>query len=242
MTTATSRPRSGQHHGDVRSPIRPRQSRRSLSAVATHRRRRAGAGRAAAQAPRPHRLGRFRLGARSRPSSRAWTTRSSSRWRRASRTSPRAPTAPASRSRPPQSITDTTGQADKLTAMAGQDYGCYIVNPISGTNLVQGIAQIAAKKNADRQHRQPGRRRRGGGGRRHARPPTSAPTTSQAGAEGRRADGQDAAAAAARSPLIGGISGDVTSGARIDGFNQGLGRQAHGRPDRRGRTGTARTR
>src|SRR5690348_4736420 len=37
-----------------------------------------------------------------------------------------------------QSITDTTGQADKLNALAGQDYGCYIVNPISGTNLIQG--------------------------------------------------------------------------------------------------------
>src|ERR687889_2031528 len=44
------------------------------------------------------------------------------------------------------SITDTTGQADKLTGLAGQDYSCYIVNPISGTNLVQGLAQLAAKK------------------------------------------------------------------------------------------------
>jgi ABC-type sugar transport system substrate-binding protein len=34
------------------------------------------------------------------------------------------------------SITDTTGQADKLNALAGQDFSCYLVNPISGTNLV----------------------------------------------------------------------------------------------------------
>ncbi len=27
-------------------------------------------------------------------------------------------------------ISDTTGQADKLTALAGQDFGCYVVNPI----------------------------------------------------------------------------------------------------------------
>ena len=42
-------------------------------------------------------------------------------------------------------ITDTSGQADRLNAMAQQDYDCFIVNPISGTNLVQGLAQIAAK-------------------------------------------------------------------------------------------------
>ena len=44
-----------------------------------------------------------------------------------------------------QSITDTTGQADKLTGLAGQSFGCFLVNPISGTNLVQGMARIAAK-------------------------------------------------------------------------------------------------
>lgn len=41
------------------------------------------------------------------------------------------------------SITDTTGQADKLQAVAGQNYGCYIVNPISGTNLVQPLVPIS---------------------------------------------------------------------------------------------------
>src|SRR4051812_21757382 len=34
-------------------------------------------------------------------------------------------------------IGDTTGQADKLSALAGQGYGCYVVNPISGSNLIQ---------------------------------------------------------------------------------------------------------
>ena len=42
------------------------------------------------------------------------------------------------------SITDTSGQADRLNAMAQQGYDCYVVNPISGTNLIQGLAQIAA--------------------------------------------------------------------------------------------------
>ena len=43
-------------------------------------------------------------------------------------------------------ITDTTGQADKLTGLAGQDYSCFIVNPISGTNLVQGLAQLGRQE------------------------------------------------------------------------------------------------
>src|ERR1700710_2924961 len=43
------------------------------------------------------------------------------------------------------SITDTTGQGEKLTAMAGQSFNCFVVNPISGNNLVQGLAQIARK-------------------------------------------------------------------------------------------------
>lgn len=41
-------------------------------------------------------------------------------------------------------IGDTTGQADKLTALAGQDFSCFVVNPISGTNLVQSLAQVSA--------------------------------------------------------------------------------------------------
>ncbi|MGH3425447.1 MAG: substrate-binding domain-containing protein, partial [Nocardioidaceae bacterium] len=42
-------------------------------------------------------------------------------------------------------ITDTTGQADKLNALAQQDFDCYIVNPISGSNLVSPLARVAAK-------------------------------------------------------------------------------------------------
>ena len=41
---------------------------------------------------------------------------------------------------------DATGQADKLTAMALQDYDCYIVNPISVSNLVQALVPVAQKK------------------------------------------------------------------------------------------------
>ena len=43
------------------------------------------------------------------------------------------------------SITDTTGQAVKLNDLAGQDFSCFIVNPITGTNLIHGIAALSAK-------------------------------------------------------------------------------------------------
>lgn len=44
-----------------------------------------------------------------------------------------------------QATNDTSGQASKLTTLAGQNFGCFVVNPINGTNLIQGLAQIAAK-------------------------------------------------------------------------------------------------
>lgn len=41
---------------------------------------------------------------------------------------------------------DATGQADKLTALALQDFDCYLVNPISVSNLVQALVPVAQKK------------------------------------------------------------------------------------------------
>lgn len=40
---------------------------------------------------------------------------------------------------------DATGQADRLAAMALQDYACYVVNPISVSNLVQALAPLAER-------------------------------------------------------------------------------------------------
>lgn len=114
-----------------------------------------------------------------------------------------------------QSITDTTGQADRLTALAQQDFGCYVVNPISGSNLVQGLAQIARQDvpivNIDS--------------------PVDADAAAEAGAEIATYIGTDNADAVAQAgqqmieavgsgqvAVIGGIAGDVTSGARVDGF------------------------
>ncbi|WP_082523024.1 substrate-binding domain-containing protein [Geodermatophilus sp. Leaf369] len=114
-----------------------------------------------------------------------------------------------------QSITDTTGQADRLTALAQQDFGCYVVNPISGSNLVQGLAQIARQDvpivNIDS--------------------PVDADAAEEAGADITTyigTDNSDAGAQAGQQMIdavgsgqvavIGGIAGDVTSGARVDGF------------------------
>ncbi|GAA5115675.1 substrate-binding domain-containing protein [Pseudonocardia adelaidensis] len=118
------------------------------------------------------------------------------------------------------SITDTTGQADKLTGLAGQDFGCYVVNPISGTNLVQGLAQLAAAGkpvvNIDS--------------------PVDPAAAQAAGvqlatyigtdnvAAGKLAAEQMSKALPGGGPVavVGGIPGDVTSGARIEGFKAGL--------------------
>jgi ribose transport system substrate-binding protein len=119
------------------------------------------------------------------------------------------------------SITDTTGQADKLTALAGQDFSCYIVNPISGTNLVQGIAQLAAKKKTIVNIDSPVDPAA-------AKAASATPATyigtdnvqagTMAGQEMTKLVAQGGKVAA-----IGGIAGDVTSGARVSGFTKGIG-------------------
>ena len=40
------------------------------------------------------------------------------------------------------SLDDTSGQASKLEALIGQKMSCYVVNPISQTNLVQPLARV----------------------------------------------------------------------------------------------------
>jgi ribose transport system substrate-binding protein/D-allose transport system substrate-binding protein len=116
-------------------------------------------------------------------------------------------------------ITDTSGQADKLTSLAGQDFTCFVINPITGTNLIQGVAQLSAKNvpivNIDS--------------------PIDAAAAKAASAKIATyigTDNNDAGAKAGKEmgtllpnggdvALIGGISGDVTSGARLGGFTKG---------------------
>ena len=118
-----------------------------------------------------------------------------------------------------QSITDTTGQADKINALAQQDYGCFIVNPISGSNLVNGLARISAKKvpvvNIDS--------------------PVDDKAAKEANVDiatyigtdnteagGKAGDTMIKAVSSGKVAVIGGISGDVTSGARIEGFKKAV--------------------
>lgn len=117
------------------------------------------------------------------------------------------------------SITDTTGQADKLSGLANQSFGCFIVNPITGTNLIQGVAALSAKNtpivnidspiDAD------------------AAKAANAKISTYIGTDNADAGAQAAAEMAKLLPaggkvaLIGGTAGDVTSGARLDGFTQG---------------------
>lgn len=118
------------------------------------------------------------------------------------------------------SITDTTGQADKLNGLAGQDFSCFIVNPITGTNLVQGIAALSAKDvpivNIDSPIDDA------------AAEAASAKIATYIGTDNNDAGAQAAAEMAKLLPtggsvaLIGGTSGDVTSAARLDGFKGAL--------------------
>ncbi|WP_295825441.1 substrate-binding domain-containing protein [uncultured Microbacterium sp.] len=111
---------------------------------------------------------------------------------------------------------DTTGQADKLTTLAGQDMGCFIINPISGTNLVQALAPIAAKGtpvvNIDQPLDADAASAAG------VTPATYVGTDNEAagGKAGEFVAGK--VAAGAKVAIIGGVAGNVTSAARIDGF------------------------
>lgn len=118
------------------------------------------------------------------------------------------------------SITDTSGQADKLSGLAGQDYKCFIVNPISGTNLVQGIAQIAANDvpivNIDSPVEADAA---------EAANATIATYIGTDNVEAGKLGGEEMATLlpdGGKVALIGGISGDVTSNARLEGFQQGI--------------------
>lgn len=118
-------------------------------------------------------------------------------------------------------IADTAGQADKLTSLAGQDYSCFIVNPISGTNLIQALTPVSTAGktivNIDS--------------------PLDAAAAEAAGitvntyigTDNKAAGGKGGTfvaeniAAGSKVAIIGGVAGNETSAARIDGFKAALG-------------------
>jgi ABC-type sugar transport system substrate-binding protein len=116
------------------------------------------------------------------------------------------------------SLTDTSGQASKLEALIGQNLGCYVVNPISQTNLVQPLARVPEGTpvvNIDS--------------------PVGANAAKQAGLKIATYIGTDNVQAGGMAAdtmaklvseggkigVIGGVSGDATSKARVDGFVAG---------------------
>jgi ribose transport system substrate-binding protein len=119
------------------------------------------------------------------------------------------------------SITDTSGQADKLSALAGQDYGCFIVNPISGTNLVQGLAQVAAKGKTIINIDSPVEAKAAQAA--DAAPATYIGTDNEQAGELAGKHMVQLIPGGGNVAAIGGISGDVTSNARVDGFKAGIG-------------------
>lgn len=118
------------------------------------------------------------------------------------------------------SLNDTTGQADKVQALAGQNYGCFIINPITQTNLVQPLVQVAnAGKHIVNIDSPIGK---------EASQTANLKISTYVGTDNVSA-GKLAAQEMARLlpnggdvAMIGGISGDATSQARLEGFQQGI--------------------
>lgn len=114
---------------------------------------------------------------------------------------------------------DEVGQADKLNALAGQDYDCFVVIPISSNNLNQGLGQVSQAGvpivNIDSPVDAEGLAAAGG-------QITAFVGTDnyQAGVKGGQkmveliGEGQQIG-------LIAGLAGNVTSNARIEGFQEG---------------------
>jgi ABC-type sugar transport system substrate-binding protein len=117
-------------------------------------------------------------------------------------------------------LNDTAGQASKLESLVAQDLDCYVVNPISGSNLDQALSHVSEGTpivNIDSPVAGAEARALG------IRISTYIGTDNDAA--GRLAAGAMAARVGpgARVGVIGGIPGDATSAARIDGFRAGAG-------------------
>lgn len=114
---------------------------------------------------------------------------------------------------------DEVGQADKLNALAGQGYSCFVVIPISSNNLNQGLGQISAAGtpivNIDSPVDAEGLAAAGG-------KITAFVGTDnyQAGVKGGEKM-KEIVGDGATIGLIAGLAGNVTSNARIEGFQEG---------------------
>ena len=114
---------------------------------------------------------------------------------------------------------DEVGQADKLNTLAGQGFDCFVVIPISSNNLNQGLGQVSAAGvpivNIDSPVDTEGLAAAGGS-------ITAFVGTDnyQAGVKGGEKM-KELVGEGASVGLIAGLAGNVTSNARIDGFQEG---------------------
>ena len=116
-------------------------------------------------------------------------------------------------------LNDDIGQANKLDSLAGQNYDCYIVIPISSNNLSQGLGKVtkAGKPviNIDSPVDAASLKAAGG------KITTFAGTDNKAAG---RSGGKSMVKLIGKGKKIGliaGLAGNVTSNARIDGFKAG---------------------
>jgi len=116
-------------------------------------------------------------------------------------------------------LNDDIGQANKLDSLAGQNYDCYIVIPISSNNLSQAIGKITKKKktviNIDSPVDAASLKASGG------KITSFAGTDNFAAGKAGGAKMVAAIGAGKKIGLIAGLAGNVTSNARIDGFKAG---------------------
>jgi ABC-type sugar transport system substrate-binding protein len=115
-------------------------------------------------------------------------------------------------------LDDTAGQASKLEALIAQGLDCYVVNPISQSNLVQALSHVpdgASIVNIDSPVGADDARALG------IKVATYIGTDNEAAGKLAADTMAKLVGRGARVGVIGGISGDATSAARIDGFRHG---------------------
>jgi ribose transport system substrate-binding protein len=115
-------------------------------------------------------------------------------------------------------LDDTAGQAAKLEALIAGGLGCYVVNPISQSNLVQALSHVPGGTpivNIDSPVSADDARALG------IKISTYIGTDNEAAGELAADTMAGLVGRGAHVAVIGGISGDATSTARIDGFRSG---------------------
>ena len=114
---------------------------------------------------------------------------------------------------------DEVGQADKLNALAGQGFDCFVVIPISSNNLNQGLGQVSQAGtpivNIDSPVDADGLAAAGGA------ITAFVGTDNYAGGVKGGQKMKELVGDGATIGLIAGLAGNVTSNARIDGFQEG---------------------